>query len=114
MSRIPVTEVFVVEGPSYMTSTEDGPMPTWDFNVIASAAGQDYCHPVTYWKSRRPSADAFADKVRRAGSIDPTLWVAMDPPTSLEERWDAMAQHEAEERLGLRAPHDMYHGIPLH
>lgn len=44
-------------------------------------------------------SDELADIVRRAGSIDPDLWIAFEPDTrSLEQKFADYAYEEAQER----------------
>ncbi len=107
--RVAVTEVDFFEGHAYEINTEDGPSARFDYFLHATVDGKDWVHPHPHrW---RGDAEAMVERVRSAGTVDLALWVEAPPRMSLEERFAAYAQQEAEVRMGVRPEWDMYHGI---
>jgi hypothetical protein len=50
------------------------------------------------WVAARYDAAELEGKVRARGSIDAALWVELEAPASLEDRWADEAYREAEDR----------------
>lgn len=113
MTRIAIDSVTLADGPLFMERDwEDGPRETYRISVVASVGADEYVliEPL-YRPSRRQDAEDLADAVRAKGTIDPAYWTKLEPRASLEERFDAYANAEAEMRVGMRQEDD-YHGCP--
>jgi hypothetical protein len=109
------------EGDAYEETRPEGhPIVRWDFFIeVQTAADRKLAqdgkrskvyvlrHPYRW----RQEAERKVPFVKARGVIDLDHWVELET-WPLEEKWDLMGQHEWEVGHGLRAEHDLYHGIP--
>ena len=114
MAKIKIASVCIGEGPTYLEINEDNERrEVWDcFAAATTADGRDFVHLVPFRHRTDERLARLVARIDAARVIDTDHWVELEPRTSLEDRWDMMAQQEDEVRHGLRSEDDMYHGIP--